>query len=265
MAALPILVVMFASQSLVTCPDFRFRGPDDARELRCISFHPYKGPMGSAAFEVVDLATGTTLTEQTLQAGKLLKKAFWITDDAILIQAQFSWLIKLDGSAPVGPIFGSRFSVSPDRSVIACKPYQTPLYGPRPKSLDYDRVKILFLDGRDPPSLYPLFGDSKGRRIEDGEVRPHILSNLAWSPAEADDEIARLAFVELDDDGSSWVTVLQLELPGLTDVVPSKFQLEGARRPTGPREVWEIEWKSPEVVLVSEQNSGEPVEVAVDR
>jgi hypothetical protein len=75
MTAVPLLVVMFAIQPPPNCPDFRFRGPDDARELRCIRFHPYEGPMGSAAFEVVDLATGTTLAEQTLEAGKLLEKA----------------------------------------------------------------------------------------------------------------------------------------------------------------------------------------------
>lgn len=125
-----VLSVTISSMfSFQECDRFQFIGPDGRERVRCSAFSPYNHPIGEATFEVIETDTGRVLGEYTLMVGRFLRNARWLDSGSVLLEAEFSWLLRSNESHAVGPLLGTSFSISNNSRLIAYRRYPIPLRG----------------------------------------------------------------------------------------------------------------------------------------
>lgn len=248
-----VLSVIITSMSSFQeeCEAFQFIGPDGGERIRCSAFSPYSHPIGEATFEVIETDTGRVLGEYTLMVGRFLRNARWLDSGSVLLEAEFSWLLRSNESHAVGPLLGRSFSISHNNRLIAYRRYPIPMRGVIPPHWDYDRISLLATDWNEEIRIYPAVASEE---IHDPEQRPYILSDLAWAATEGPSETERLAFVELYGS-SGWITVLQVETVNRTRSAPSRFELTGPYAPRDRQSIWAVLWESPSVVRACAEGS----------
>lgn len=219
--------------------------PDGRRIIYHDKFDPYKPPplpQPATTFTVIDVETGKVVHKIPLywgsnRRGRFLYAIEWITERLILVLGEGSLaLLDVEEGTQIHNLWGSLFSVAPDRRKIIFNRGTPPIYFHE----DYrfflsDYVMLAFVDKGKPimredvssnltamtvyPEIAP-FGKWVERSYGDLHERHFIKSGFCWS---ADSQ--RVAFVE-EHRRVFWLVVLALDVKDSeVKAVPRRFKL----------------------------------------